>query len=67
MKTQSFQRELAASMARVPEVVENLRALKALRADGPGVAASGTDATLGLAAVRPGENAALEDWKALRR
>ncbi len=47
----------------------NVSALETLRkehADSPGVADSGADATLAVEAVRPEQNLALEDWKALR-
>ncbi|MCA0872864.1 holin family protein [Seohaeicola saemankumensis] len=67
VKAQSFQREIAATMARVPEVTQNIAALEALRADSPGAADPGVDAQLALAVVRPSANPALEDWKALRQ
>lgn len=67
VKAQSFQREIAASMARVPAVVENIAALDALRHDSPGAADPGPDADLIVAAVRPGTNPALDDWKARRQ
>ncbi len=67
MKSQSFQREIATTMARVPQVVENIGALERLRADSPGVADPGPDATLGLAVLHPADNPALDDWKASRR
>ncbi|NVK99478.1 holin family protein [Ruegeria pomeroyi] len=66
-KTQDFQRDLAATMARVPQAVENIRALRALRHDSPGVADAGPDARLALAAAAPEENPALEDWRRLKR
>ena len=62
-KTQDFQREIAGTMARVPQVIENVQALRALRADTPGAADTGPDAELALAAVSPGDNPALEAWK----
>lgn len=65
-KTQSFQREIAQTMTRVPQVVENLQVLRALRADTPGVADTGPDADLALASVRPGDNPALEAWRKAR-
>ncbi len=67
IKTQNFQREIAATVARAPAVVENIKALRALRADSPGAADPGPDARVALAAVSPEANPALEDWKALRR
>ena len=67
IKSQNFQREIAATVARAPAVVENIKALRALRADSPGAADPGPDARVALAAVSPEANPALEDWKALRR
>lgn len=63
LKGQDFQRSIAATMARAPQVIENISTLRKLRADSPGVADTGADATLTLAAVKPGENAALTDWR----
>lgn len=65
-KGQDFQRDIAATMARVPQVVGNITTLKALRGDSPGVADAGGDAQLSVAVVRPEQNPALEDWKALQ-
>ncbi|PCH66806.1 MAG: carboxylesterase [Rhodobacteraceae bacterium] len=68
-KAQDFQRDIAVTMARAPQVMANVSALEALRrdrADRPGVADSGADATLAVDVVRPEQNLALEDWKALR-
>lgn len=67
VKVQSFQRDLAATMARTPQVMANLTALRQMRADTPGAADPGPDASLALAAVTPAENPALEDWRAKRR
>ncbi|WP_420863238.1 holin family protein [Algirhabdus cladophorae] len=65
-KGQDFQRSIAQTMARVPEVVENLETLSATQATTPGVAKTGHDAALTLAAIDPRGNAALADWKRLR-
>ncbi len=65
-KSQSFQREIAQTMARTPDVVENLSRLKSLSAQTPGAADPGPDASLTLAAVAPSDNPALDDWRALR-
>ena len=65
-KTQSFQREIAETMTRVPQVVENLQSLQALRSDTPGVADTAPDAGLTLASVRPGDNPALDAWRQAR-
>jgi len=66
LKAQNFQRDIALSMARAPQVMANITALKKLRSDSPGMAESGPDAQLGLGAVTPEHNLALEDWKSLR-
>ncbi|MBV2361159.1 holin family protein [Thalassococcus sp. CAU 1522] len=54
-KGQDFQRELAATMAAVPQVVRTVRDVEALRETG--------DAT---APVETGDNPALADWRARR-
>lgn len=66
VKNQSFQKDIAATMARVPQVMENIAAIEKLRSDSPGVADTGPDAQLTQAATWPVQNPALEDWKALR-
>ena len=66
VKGQEFQRSIATTMARAPQVIENISALRRLRADSPGVADTGPDAALMLAVVEPGDNAALKDWQAGR-
>jgi len=48
LKGQEFQREIARTLARVPVVIDNTRAIRALDKDAPNV----------------GPNAALEDWRA---
>ena len=63
VKGQEFQRSIAATVARAPVVVENLKALRALRADSPGAADAGGDAGLSLAVIKPEVNPALEDWR----
>ena len=63
VKTQQFQREIAATVARVPQVVENIRAIRELRATDRGVADTGTDAGLQVAALSPDANPALEAWR----
>lgn len=67
VKHQAFQRDIAETLVRAPQVMENIVALSRLRADSPGAAATGADAQLALAATRPEANPALEDWRALRR
>lgn len=66
-KAQDFQRDLATTISRVPQAVENIRALRALRFDSPGSADAGTDAEMALAATTPEDNRALEDWRRLKR
>ena len=67
LKAQNFQRDIAASMARAPQVIANIRTLRQMRADSPGAADPGVDAELAIAAVSPESNPALETWRALRR
>jgi len=67
VKNQSFQREIAVTMARVPDVMRNIAELKEMRAETPGVADTGSDAQLSIASVHPGDNPALESWRALRQ
>ncbi len=66
LKAQNFQRDIAAGMARAPQVMANIATLEAMRSDTPGVADVAQDAQLALAAATPESNRALEDWKALR-
>ncbi|MHA7851709.1 holin family protein [Roseovarius sp.] len=63
LKGQEFQRSIAATMARVPQVTEGLARLRTLEAQSPGVAASGQDADLAREAVRPSDNPALAEWR----
>lgn len=63
-KSQDFQRDIAATMARVPQAVENIAALRELDHDTPGAADPGTDAETALAAVEPSDNPALDRWRA---
>jgi len=65
-KGQEFQRGLAATLARAPQVLDTIEGLRALRADSPGAADPGADARATLGAVTPVENAALADWRAGR-
>lgn len=66
LKAQTFQKDIAATMARVPEVMGNIAAIEKLRADSPGAADTRHDAQLTQAATWPARNPALDDWKALR-
>jgi len=58
--------EAARIQAQTPRVVENIRALEALRADSPGAADPGPDARATLRAVAADANPALADWRARR-
>lgn len=62
-RSQDFQRSIAATLARVPTVVENTRALEALRADSPQVADTAPFAPTTEAALAPQVNPALKDWQ----
>lgn len=66
MKTQEFQQGLAASMARVPQAVDNIASLHRLRATTPGAARTGTDAADRIATTATDNNPALEAWLAQR-
>ena len=66
LKAQTFQREIAETLARVPQVAENIRLLDDLGETRPGAADTGTAADLGAGAVRPADNPALAAWKAVR-
>jgi len=63
VKSQQFQREIVASMAHVPQVMENVAALRQMRADSVGAADTGSDVTLAAAALKPEDNPALEEWR----
>jgi hypothetical protein len=63
VNAQEFQRQIVGTMAHVPQVMDNIRALRELRADSVGVADTGNDARLTTAAILPDRNAALEVWK----
>ena len=66
VKSQEFQRAIVGTIARVPQVVENIETLREMRADSPQVADTGADSRLALAAVAPSENAALDAWRRSR-
>jgi hypothetical protein len=62
VKSQEFQRDIAMTMARVPQVLDNLEKLQALSPKTPGVADPKGDAALQLKALEPEANPALSDW-----
>lgn len=63
VKAQDFQRDLAVSMGRVPQVIENITALRTLRHDSPGAADTGTDTALTQAATKQSPNPAVTEWQ----
>ena len=63
VKSQKFQREIVGTIAHVPQVMHNIKALKELRAESVGVADSGPDVRLSVASIAPDANAALEAWR----
>jgi hypothetical protein len=63
VKAQQFQREIVGSIAHVPQVLDNIGQIRALRADSVKVADTGPDARLTVAAIAPDANPALEAWK----
>ncbi len=70
VKAQDFQREIVGSVARVPQVLHNIEAIREMRETTPAtpaVADTGPDATLVAASVAPDANAALDAWRKGRR
>ncbi|WP_299280550.1 holin family protein [uncultured Tateyamaria sp.] len=63
VKAQQFQREIVETIHRVPEVMENVAALREMRAGSVGVAATGGDARLTTASLLPDTNLAVEEWR----
>ncbi|APE43164.1 carboxylesterase [Sulfitobacter alexandrii] len=63
LKAQQFQREIAGSVVRLPQVLDNIGQIRALRADSPRAADTDGDARLAVAAIAPDANPALEVWK----
>ena len=62
-KAQDFQRSIAGTMARVPQVTGNIRTLRGLRTPVPQNAATDDDAALTLETLVPDANPALEAWR----
>ena len=63
VKAQQFQREIVGTMAQVPQVLENIKTIRALRADSAKAADTGTDMHLSVASIMPVANAALDAWR----
>ncbi|MBD3663489.1 holin family protein [Sulfitobacter aestuariivivens] len=63
IKAQKFQREIVGTMAHVPQVLHNIKAIRALRFDSVKAADTGDDARLTMAALLPNDNPALEAWR----
>lgn len=63
VKTQEFQRSIVRSITHVPQVVDNIRQIDALRHDAISAAATGTDAALSATATKAADNAALVAWR----
>ena len=59
IKSQQFQKSVALSVARAPDVAENLKALRGLR----GVHLDGGFDDISNGATQPDQNAALDDWR----
>lgn len=63
VKSQKFRREIVGTIAHAPQVIRNIKALKALRAESVGVADSGPDVDLSVASIALDANPALEAWR----
>ena len=63
VKAHEFQAAAAGAAAMVPQVLDNISRIRALRHDSPGIADTGTDAELAVAAVKPSQNPAVNAWK----
>ncbi len=63
VKAQQFQREIVQTMNHVPQVMENIEALRELRHNSVGAADTGGDVRLASASLLPDANAALEAWR----
>jgi len=64
VKAQDFQRSVSGTITRVPQVIENIEAIRELGAESVEVADTKTDVRLETSAIRPEGNAALADWQA---
>jgi len=59
---QDFQRSIAATMSRVPMVIDNTRALENLRVESLNSGKTGTDAALSETTLQSRANPALQEW-----
>ncbi len=66
VKAQEFQREIAGSVTRVPQVLENIQAIRKLGAGSVAVADTAPDADLSVSVVKSHGNAALDAWRRSR-
>ena len=66
-KQQSFQREIAGTLARIPQVQRNIQAVQQMRSDAPGTADMRNDEPAAPVVLEVDRNPALEDWRALSR
>ncbi|MCF6432924.1 holin family protein [Leisingera sp. MMG026] len=63
VKAQDFRKALADSTAMVPQVLEGISRIRALRHDSPGAADTGTDTALAESAAEPSANPAVSAWR----
>ncbi|MEM6304994.1 MAG: holin family protein [Pseudomonadota bacterium] len=63
VKAQQFQRDIVGTMAHVPQVLDNIKAIRELRHDSVRVADTGTDAQLTSEALASSANPALDAWR----
>lgn len=63
VKAQEFRQSLTQATAALPEVLNNISRIRALRSDSPGAADTGTDAALSEAATESHDNAAIAAWR----
>lgn len=66
LKSQEFQRSIADTMARAPDVVRNIGTLRDLHAATPGTADPGPDTRAVETAIAADDNPALDEWRQLQ-
>ena len=66
VKSQEFQRSIVDTVQHVPQVIENIAMIGALRATSVGVADAGSDARLSAQAIKVDDNPALRAWLSAR-